>query len=245
MLTEDERQRYSRQIELRGFGLDGQENLKRAEILIAGAGGLGCAAAIYLVVAGIGKLRIVDFDRVSLDNLNRQFLYSNKDIGKKKVDVIKKKLQSINPFVTIEVIEAKIKEDNVYRLVAGCTIIVDALDNLPTRLLLNKAAIRFKIPLIHGGIYGFEGRLTTVIPGKTPCLKCLYQKASPPRKTPVIGVIPGIIGCLQANEVIKYVLRVGKLLAGRLLIYDGLSSEFVEVQVSRSPGCLECHKFES
>lgn len=238
MLSKRELARYKRQILIPEWTQSGQENLKKARILVAGAGGLGSAILTYLAVAGVGKIRVIDGDIVELSNLNRQVLHSDKDIGRSKVDSAKEKLEALNPDISVEAIKEIITKDNVFELV-GDYPIVDAMDNLPTRLLLNRVAVKKNLPLFHGAVYGFEGRATTVIPGKTACLRCLYQGVIP-GKTPVVGVTPAVIGCIQATEVIKYILGIGELLADRLLIYDGLSMKFSEVKLKKDPNCPEC-----
>ncbi|MBA7473319.1 Sulfur carrier protein adenylyltransferase [subsurface metagenome] len=241
MLTTDELERYDRQIIIKGFGKEGQEKLKKARIFIAGAGGLGSLTSMYLAVAGAGVIRIVDHDRVELSNLNRQVLHWDKDIGQSKVDSAAEKLKKLNQRVEIEAIAKMITEANVSQLVAGFDLIVDAMDNLPTRYLLNKAAVEKDIPFFHGAVYGFEGRAMTIIPGKTACLKCVYHDATTPKeKFPVIGVTPAIIGCIQAAEVIKYIVGIGELLTNRLLIYDGLNLKFTELKVKKDPNCEHC-----
>ena len=242
MLNQDEQEKYARQIMLKGFGLTGQEKLKRATVLIAGAGGLGSSSATYLAAAGVGTLRIVDHDKVELSNLNRQVLHWPEDIGQKKVSSAKGKLKQLNPQVKIEAVEEKITEANVSKLVDGYDLIVDAMDNLPTRYLLNKVAIEKNIPFFHGAVYGFEGRALTVIPGQTACLRCVYRGDIPEEKFPVIGVTPAVIGCIQATEVIKYLVGIGQLLANRLLVYDGLNMKFTEFKVKKDPDCPHCGK---
>jgi len=241
MLTTGELERYDRQIIIKGFGKEGQEKLKRARVVIAGGGGLGSPSSIYLAAAGVGVLRIVDYDRVELSNLNRQVLHWDEDIGRRKIDSAAEKLRKLNQRVEVETIEEKITEANVSRLVAGFDLIVDAMDNLPTRYLLNKAAIDRNIPFFHGAVYGFEGRAMTIIPGETACLECVYHGATTPEeKFPVIGVAPAIIGCIQATEVIKYIVGIGELLTNRLLIYDGLSLKFTEFKVKKDQNCKHC-----
>jgi adenylyltransferase/sulfurtransferase len=225
---------------LRGFGRQGQERLKRAKVFIAGAGGLGSSATTYLTAAGVGIIRIVDHDRVELSNLNRQVLHWDEDIGKRKVDSAMEKLIKLNPRVKIEAIAERITEANVSELVAGFDLIVDAMDNLPTRYLLNKTALEKNIPFFHGAVYGFEGRAMTVIPGETACLRCVYRGVILDEKFPVIGVTPAVIGCIQAAEVIKYLLGIGQLLTNRLLIYDGLNMKFTEFRVKKDPNCPHC-----
>jgi len=238
MLSNRELARYEKQILIPDWGKSGQRKLKKAKVLVAGAGGLGSAILTYLAVAGVGNIRIVDSDKVELGNLNRQVLHTDKDIGRYKVDSAKEKLELLNPDIKVEAIKAKITRDNIFKLVKDCSLI-DALDNLPTRLLLNRAAIKARLPLFHGAVYGFEGRATTIIPGKTSCLRCLYQDVLP-GKIPVVGVTPAVIGCIQATEVIKYILGTGKLLEDRLLVYDGLSMKFSEVKLKRNPNCGDC-----
>ncbi len=240
MLTADERERYDRQIILTEIGEEGQEKLKRASVFIAGAGGLGSPAAIYLTAAGIGRIRLVDHDRVDRSNLNRQVLHWDNDIGRSKVESATEKLKRLNPEVEIEAIEETITEANLAELLAGFDLIVDAMDNLPTRYLLNKAALNNNIPFFHGAIYGFEGRAMTIIPHKTACLRCVYRGVIPEEKFPVIGVTPAVIGCIQATEVIKYIVGIGELLTNKLLNYDALNMEFTEFNVKKDPHCEHC-----
>jgi len=241
MLTKNELERYDRQIIIKGFGEEGQEKLKRAKVIIAGGGGLGSPSSIYLAAAGVGTIRIVDHGSVELSNLNRQVLHWDEDIGRRKVASATEKLKKLNPEIEIEPIEEMITEANVSQLVADFDLIVDAMDNLPTRYLLNKAAIDKNIPFFHGAVYGFEGRAMTIIPGKTACLECIYHGATTPEeKFPVIGVAPAVIGCIQAAEVIKYVVGIGELLTNRLLIYDGLNLKFTELKVKKDPNCEHC-----
>jgi molybdopterin/thiamine biosynthesis adenylyltransferase len=242
MLSKDEQEKYARQVMLKGFGLEGQEKLKKARVFVAGVGGLGSSSATYLAAAGIGTLRIVDHDRVELSNLNRQVLHWPADIGQTKVGSAQSKLKQLNPDVAIEAIEEKITRANISQLVAGCDLIVDAMDNLPTRYLLNKAAIENNIPFFHGAVYGFEGRALTVIPGKSACLRCLYRGTIPEEAFPVIGVTPAVIGCIQATEVIKYLMGIGQLLTDRLLVYDGLNMKFTEFKIKKDPDCPHCGK---
>lgn len=241
MLTIEELQRYDRQIMIYGFGEAGQEKLKQAKVFLAGAGGLGSPIAIYLAAAGIGTLRIADHDLVELSNLNRQVLHWEENIGKRKVDSAAAKLGKFNRGVKIETISITITEANAATLVGDADLIVDAMDNLPTRYLLNKTAIEKGIPFFHGAVYGFEGRAMTVLPGRTACLNCLYHGASVPKeKFPVIGVTPAVIGCIQATEVIKYIVGLGELLTDRLLNFDALRMKFTEFKISRDPDCAVC-----
>jgi adenylyltransferase/sulfurtransferase len=226
---------------IHGFGEEGQEKLKKTKAFLAGSGGLGSPVAIYLAAAGVGTLRIADHDTVELSNLNRQVIHWEENIGKKKVESAAAKLKKFNSSIKIEPIPDTITEANVARLIGDSDVIVDAMDNLPTRYLLNEIAVEKGIPFFHGAVYGFEGRAMTVLPGKTACLNCLYHGADVPRvKFPVIGVTPAVIGCIQATEVIKYVVGLGDLLTGRLLNYDALTMKFSEFKINKDPDCAVC-----
>jgi adenylyltransferase/sulfurtransferase len=243
MFSQRELERYKRQIML--FDTDGQERLKKAHIFIAGAGGLGSPASIYLAVAGVGTITLADMDVVDQTNLNRQILHFDRDIGKKKTASAEEKLHALNPDITINAIDVKIEESNAAKLIGNADGIVDAMDNFPTRYLLNDIAIAKKIPLFHGGIRGFYGQATTIIPGITPCLKCIFPKPPPKEVFPVVGVTPGIIGTIQANEVIKYFIGSGDLLTDRLFIWDGMQAHAEELCVERNPGCVACGSMQT
>ena len=238
MLTKEELKRYQRQILL--FGEAGQEKLKRAKVFIAGAGGLGSSVAIYLTVAGIGKITIADHDTVELSNLNRQILHRDSEIGKKKADSAREKLTRINPDIEVAVTSLTIEPGNVDELVGDADMIVDAMDNFPTRYLLNKTALTKNVPLFFGAVNGFYGQTTTIIPGKTACLRCIFPAPPPSEVFPVVGATPGIIGCIQATEVIKYIVGLGNLLENRLLIWDGLQAAADEVLLKKNPECEDC-----
>jgi len=240
MLTPNESERYDRQIMIGEIGPVGQEKLKSSRVVIAGAGGLGSPIAIYLTAAGIGMIRIIDHDQVALSNLNRQILHWEEDIGRKKVDSAREKLRNLNSAVEIETIGETITANNVSQLVEDYDVIVDAMDNLPTRYILNRCAIEKNVPFFHGAVNGFEGRVMTVIPGKTACLRCMYRGPVPQEKFPVIGVTPALIGIIQATEVIKYLLGIGNLLTNRLLLYNGLKIAFSEFTVNKNPNCDHC-----
>ena len=222
------------------FGDEGQERLKKATVFIAGAGGLGSPVSIYLAVAGVGTLTVVDKDVVEQTNLNRQILHYDRDIGRKKTASAEEKLHAINPDITVKVIDTTIDESNAARLVGRADGIVDAMDNYPTRYLLNDIALEKKIPLFHGAIRGFYGQATTIIPEKTACLRCIFPSAPPKEVFPVVGVTPGFIGMIQVTEVLKYLLGTGDLLANRLLIWDGMTAHADEICVARNPACLSC-----
>jgi adenylyltransferase/sulfurtransferase len=238
MFSDRELERYKRQIIL--FGEDGQERLKKAHIFIAGAGGLGSPIAIYLAVAGIGTITIVDMDTVDQSNLNRQILHTDRDVGKKKTVSAIGKLHDYNADITINAIDTTITADNIHKLVGRADGIVDAMDNYPVRYLLNRVALEKKIPFFHGAIRGFYGQATTIIPGQTPCLECIFPKAPPREVFPVVGATPGVIGTVQATEVIKYFTKSGKLLSGRLFTWDGLCATAEEITIIRNPACPAC-----
>ena len=239
-LTAAEKQRYARQMIIPGWGEPTQQKLKASKIFIAGAGGLGSPVSFNLAVAGIGLIRICDFDSPELSNLNRQFLHDDSRVGMNKAESAKRTLTRLNPHVRIEAITEKIDEASVDRLVGDSDLILDCMDNYPTRFLLNAAAVRKRIPLIHGSIWGFEGRVTFLHSPETACLACLF-KESPPREVfPVLGATPGITGTIQAMEAIKYLAGVGSLLKGRLLCCDFLEMRFYEVKVRKDPACGVC-----
>jgi adenylyltransferase/sulfurtransferase len=238
MLSERERERYKRQILL--FGNEGQERLKSSHIFIAGAGGLGSPAAIYLAVAGVGEITIVDMDTVDQSNLNRQILHTDRDIGKKKTVSAIAKLREYNPDIIINAIDTTITADNIRGLVGQADGIVDAMDNYPVRYLLNRVALEKKIPFFHGAIRGFYGQATTILPEKTPCLACIFPRAPPKEVFPVVGATPGVIGTIQATEVVKYLTKQGELLAGRLFLWDGLAATSEEIALEKNPACPVC-----
>lgn len=240
MLTDQERKRYDRQILIKEIGEKGQEKLKNAHVFIAGAGGLGSPIATYLSVAGVGHIRIADHDTVDLSNLNRQILHWDENIDINKVDSARTKLQKLNPSIHVEGLCETIREENVSHLVDGFDLIVDAMDNLSTRYILNKVAIDKNIPFFHGAVSGMEGRAMTVVPGKSACMRCTYRGPVPAEKFPVIGVGPAIIGGVQATEVIKYVVGMGELLINRILRFDGMNMTFKEFKVARNPQCEHC-----
>jgi molybdopterin-synthase adenylyltransferase len=238
MLSEREHERYKRQIPL--FGENGQERLKKAHVFIAGAGGLGSPIAIYLAVAGIGTITIVDMDTVDQTNLNRQILHTDRDIGKKKTVSAIEKLHELNPDIIINAIDTTISESNVCELAGRADAIVDAMDNYPVRYLLNRTALEKKIPFFHGAIRGFYGQAITILPDKTPCLECIFPRAPPQEVFPVVGVTAGVIGTVQATEAIKYFTGCGELLAGRLFIWDGLAATAEEIAIEKNPACAAC-----
>lgn len=231
-------EKYIRQIML--FGEESQEKLRKARVFIAGAGGLGSPISIYLAVAGVGKIIIADFDTVDPSNLNRQFLHHERDIGRDKIKSAAEKLLSMNPEIKVETIKGKITDENAGSVVPPCDLIIDALDNFDTRHVLNRLAVERKIPLIHGAVSGYRGQATTIIPGKTPCLYCIFPSSFKKEVFPVLGTTPGVIGTIQANEAIKYLTEQGKLLENRLLLWDGLSCSFSELNANKTENCPVC-----
>jgi len=238
-LDEYDRARYGRQIML--FGEEGQQRLKATRLFVGGAGGLGSPVCVYLAVAGVGHLRLVDFDRAELSNLNRQMLHWDEDVGRLKVESAREKLRRINPSIEIEALSERIDESNVDSLVGEADGIVDCMDNFPTRYLLNKAAIRKRIPFFHAAIHGLEARVTTFVPGETACFRCLFDEAPPPSGAfPVVGAAPGVAGNIQVMEVIKYFTGCGELLKDRLLMFDGEAGAVREFNLRRDPECPDC-----
>lgn len=242
MLTRKELDRYSRQILIAGFGKAGQEKLKRASVFIAGAGGLGSSCSMYLAAAGVGGIKICDGDRTEPSNLNRQVLHGDSTLGMNKAASAKNTLLKINGNVKIEALGKKITKKNVRALVGNSKIIVDCLDNFETRFILNECSKIKKIPLVHGSVYGMEGRLTFIKAGETPCMRCIFDSSPPNKIFPVLGAAPGVIGCLQAMEVIKYITGIGKNIKGRLLVFDGVNMNFSELKISKNPKCPVCGK---
>lgn len=241
MLSESELIRYSRQLKIPEFGEDSQKKLKESHIVIVGIGGLGCASAAYLTAVGAGRITIVDFDVVELSDLNRQILYWEEDLGERKVTVAQKKLSKLNPTVEITSVFAQITEENVSRIINGAQAVVDGLDNLATRLVVNAACVKHKIPYIHGGVSRFRGLITTIIPGETPCLACLYPEDSQEGAgLGVLGFIPAVIANLQALEASKLLIGQGSSLAGKLLRFNGNDMKFRIDDIQRNGSCKVC-----
>jgi adenylyltransferase/sulfurtransferase len=238
MLTVVDKELYSRQLMM--IGEDGQDKLKGATVLVAGCGGLGSPILNYLAVAGIGHIRLIDKDTVERSNLNRQILHWHRDIGKSKSQSAEEKLAELNPNINLEAFNKEINADNADELVQGVDIIVDALDNYDTRVLLNRAAIRQFVPLVHGAVHGFHGQLTTIIPGKTPCIECLIPEKPPKEIFPIIGCTAGIVGAMQANEVIKYLLGREDLHSGHIVMWDGRNGTLDRMKICRRMDCPEC-----
>ena len=239
-LNDYDLKRYDRQIMMRGFGEEGQRKLKNTRAFVAGCGGLGSPIAYYLAAAGFGHIVLADMDVVDLSNLNRQILHWDSNIGEDKVKSAYEKLAQLNPEIYLTPLNMKITDENVYEMTRGCDIILDAMDNFETRYALNRASIKHGIPYIYASVWGLEGRLTTLVPGKTPCLECIFPKAPPKETFPVLGATPGVIGTIQATEAIKLLTGIGTTLENRLLVYDGEYMEFHEIKIEPNPDCAAC-----
>ncbi len=247
-LTAEQRERYSRHLLLEEVGLEGQQKLLAAKVLLLGAGGLGSPTALYLAAAGVGTLGIVDNDDVDLSNLQRQVIHSTERIGIPKVDSAEQTIRELNPDVKVVKYPVRLDASNIMEILPGYDIVVDGLDNFPTRYLLNDASVRLQIPVVSAAILGFEGQLSVFKPYDGPCYRCLFPVPPPAELAPscgangVLGVLPGTMGLLQATEVIKLILGEGEPLIGRLLMYDALAAEVSEVKVRRDPECPICSR---
>jgi molybdopterin/thiamine biosynthesis adenylyltransferase len=247
-LTPEQRERYSRHLLVPEIGLEGQTKLLEAKVLLLGAGGLGSPTALYLAAAGVGTLGIVDDDVVDLSNLQRQVLHTTDRIGVPKVDSAEEAVHAINPDVDVVKYEVRLDASNIMEIVQGYDVIVDGVDNFPTRYLLNDATVRLGIPVVSASILGFDGQLSVFKPYDGPCYRCLYPVPPPAELAPscgangVLGVLPGTMGLLQATEVIKLVTGAGEPLVGRLLLYEALGATFTELKVRRDPDCPVCSR---
>jgi molybdopterin/thiamine biosynthesis adenylyltransferase len=238
MLDQNELTRYKRQLIIPDFGEEGQGKLKDSRVVIVGVGGLGCVSATYLAAAGVGHITIVDFDVVELSDLNRQILYGEEDVGKKKVIAAQKRLSRLNSKVEITPVFAKITEENVLSLIEGARVVVDGLDNSAARLLVNSACVKQKTAYIYGGVSRLRGMVTTIIPGETPCLACLRPEGV--GGLGVLGVTPAIIASLQALEAIKLLIGQSPALAGKLLLFNGDDVKFQLLEIRRNESCPVC-----
>ncbi len=243
--TEEQIKRYSRHIILPQVGGKGQKKLLEAKVLLVGAGGLGSPAALYLAAAGVGRLGIVDFDHVDLSNLQRQVLHGTSDVGRAKVTSAAETITDINPDVEVVPYRERLTSENILEIISGYDIVLDGSDNFPTRYLVNDACMLAGKPNVHGSIFGFEGQAAVFLPGQG-CYRCLFPEPPPPGAVPscqeagVLGVLPGIVGLIQATEAIKLVLGVGTSLVGHLLLFDAIDMSFQKVKLQRNPACAIC-----
>ncbi len=246
LLSDQQKLRYSRHLLIPEVGSTGQAKLLASKVLLIGAGGLGSPSSLYLAAAGVGTIGIVDFDVVDLSNLQRQVVHTSDRVGEKKVESARRTLTALNPDVNVVGHDEMLVAENVERIIAGYGVILDGTDTFETRYILNDAAVAAGIPVVHASVFRFEGQLTTFIPYEGPCYRCLYPTPPPPELAPgcsvagVLGVVPGIMGLLQANEVLKLLLGIGETLAGRLLLFDALETEFTELKLRRDPACPVC-----
>ncbi len=245
-LSKEEILRYSRHLILPEVGMEGQLKLKDAKVLLVGTGGLGAPLALYLTAAGIGRIGLVDFDVVDFTNLQRQVIHGTKDVGKKKIDSAIESMNDINPFVQVDRHETALSSENAFEIFKDYDYVVDGTDNFPTRYLVNDACVLLKKPNVYGSIFRFEGQATVFATEGGPCYRCLYPEPPPPGLVPscaeggVLGILPGIIGLIQATETVKLILGIGQPLIGRLMLYDALGMKFRELKLRRNPECPIC-----
>ncbi len=245
-LSKDEILRYSRHLIMPEVGMEGQLKLKEASVLLVGAGGLGAPLALYLTAAGIGRIGLVDFDVVDFTNLQRQVIHGTKDVGKKKIDSAFESMRDINPYVQLDRHETALSSENAFEIFKDYDYVVDGTDNFPTRYLVNDACVLLKKPNVYGSIFRFEGQATVFATEGGPCYRCLYPEPPPPGLVPscaeggVLGILPGVIGLIQATETVKLILGIGQPLIGRLMLYDALGMKFRELKLRKNPECPIC-----
>ncbi|MEM1979516.1 MAG: molybdopterin-synthase adenylyltransferase MoeB, partial [Candidatus Caldarchaeum sp.] len=238
--------RYGRHLIIPEVGMAGQKKLKSARVLVVGAGGLGSPISLYLAAAGVGKIGLVDFDLVDESNLQRQVLYTTRDVKRPKLEVAKEKLTALNPHIEVETYETRLTSENALDIIKDYDIVVDGTDNFPTRYLVNDACVLLGKPNVYGSIFRFDGQVSVFDARRGPCYRCLYPEPPPPGLVPscaeggVLGVLPGVIGALQAMETIKLIIGIGEPLVGRLLLFDGLHMSFTELKLRKDPNCVVC-----
>jgi molybdopterin/thiamine biosynthesis adenylyltransferase/rhodanese-related sulfurtransferase len=249
-LTREELARYSRHLILPDVGVEGQKRLKAARVLLVGAGGLGSPLALYLSAAGVGTLGIVDFDKVDVTNLQRQVVHGTADVGRSKIDSAAERIYDINPYVNVERFETRLTSENALEIIREFDIVVDGTDNFATRYLVNDACVILGKPNVYGSIFRFEGQASVLATSEGPCYRCLFREPPPPGLVPscaeggVLGVLPGLVGTIQATEAIKLILGIGEPLIGRLLLVDALTAQFRTVKIRRDPTCPACGTHE-
>jgi molybdopterin/thiamine biosynthesis adenylyltransferase len=241
-LSTDQNERYARQIGLRGWGTEGQERLLASRVFVAGVGGLGCAATVYLAVAGVGELVICDGDTVERSNLNRQFLYTMNDVAKPKAPIAAAALARLNPDVKVTPVFAEINRSSAPQLIRGADLILDCLDNPETRIALNRAAVAAGIPMVYAAVADYTGYLSFLNPPATPCLECFVGGTRPAVDPPVPGCVSGTLGALESMEALKFLTGTGETLAGRMLIIEGAVPSFIVIDVARDPRCPACSR---
>ncbi|MFZ0240162.1 MAG: HesA/MoeB/ThiF family protein [Desulfobacterales bacterium] len=243
-LSEEQCRRYSRQLQLPEIGSEGQHRLAAGRVMLVGMGGLGSIAAYYLAAAGVGHLKLIDGDRVALENLNRQILHTTVDLKRPKVESAAEKLDRLNPGCRTETVFTTLEEDNAEELLGGCTVIFDATDNLRSRQVLNRLSLRRDVPFVYGGIGGWEGMAATFIPGRGPCFGCLFpprpEDAAEPAPSPVLGPVAGLIASIQCLETLRLLIGAAPQLVGRLLRFSGPTMEFSTLRIDRNPLCPVC-----
>jgi adenylyltransferase/sulfurtransferase len=240
-LSASELKRYDRQILIPNWGLEGQLKLKDSKVVVAGIGGLGSPSSLYLVAAGIGEVILVDKDKFELSNLNRQILSSQKDLGRFKAEIAKEKLEMLNTEVKVTGLVAEVSKENIGHLIGDADVVVDGMDNWKGRFIINEYCVSQDIPFVHAGVSSLNGQMITIVPGKGPCLRCIFPEAPPEiKRTPIFGATPAIFSSIQVMEVIKLLTGIGKPLVGRMLFLDGTDMSFETIEIKRSDNCPIC-----
>ncbi|MCK4475071.1 HesA/MoeB/ThiF family protein [Candidatus Bathyarchaeota archaeon] len=240
-LSPSELERYNRQMLISDLGLEGQRKLRASKVVVAGIGGLGCLSSLYLTAAGIGKIILVDNGKFKLSDLNRQILCWQRDIGRFKADVAKEKLVAFNPEIQVEALVAEITKDSVHDVMGDADVVVDGLDNWRTRFVINECCVMQGIPFVHAGVSALHGQMITIVPGKGPCLRCIFPKEPPEvERIPVLGATPALFAALQVMEAVKLITGIGEPLVGRMLFLNGKEMEFETVEMKRNVKCPVC-----
>ena len=250
-MNQNEKLRYKKHLQLLQVGSEGQERLKAASVLVVGAGGLGSAVLLYLAGAGVGNIRIIDDDRVSLSNLSRQIIHTTTCLDSLKVESARKRLLELNPDIEVEVFPIRLTPENSDEVISGNWLVIDCTDNIETRFLLNESCARMSIPLVYGAVFEFEGQVSVFDASRGPCLRCMIPEMPPdgaladPELHGLLNTVPGVIGLLQATEVLKLILGIGEPLIGRLLLFDSLSASLQTIHLNKRPDCPVCGQLDS